>query len=428
MSTVNNADMARTEPKLGGANAWLVWVIATTFVVFLFSIQTGYAIVNSSMQASTGVTVAQVGIIAATYTWVFAFCQFYGGAILDQLGARRVLPISVALVTAGTFLFANASGFGMLLLSQTVLAIGSCTGFVGAGYVGGKWFGMAKFGVMFGLVQVVAAATSSFSQNLIGMALDVVDWRALFNYVGFFGIGLTAIAFLFVRDPEPVHPEAKSFGAFFVSVTKALLSVAKNVQVLVASAYGAATFGAMLALGVIWAPKIVMAHGIEAGTAYLATSMLWIGLAVGSAIVPSWSERNHSRKLPNMIGTAVQLASLAALLYIPNLSGIACIALLFVFGFANASHMLAFSGAADVVPVEKIGTSAAVANGSMFIFGGILMGMPGARFGEAAEMGLEGIGASQFAMLPITVVLVAALVLTVVMKETHPAKNKGAKE
>jgi hypothetical protein len=52
-------------------------------------------------------------------------------------------------VTIGIFVFANANSFTMLLLSQVIVAIGSCTGFVGAGYVGGKWFGMAKFSFMF---------------------------------------------------------------------------------------------------------------------------------------------------------------------------------------------------------------------------------------------------------------------------------------
>lgn len=420
------AGAGKAAPKLGGGFAWLVWTLAVTFVVFLFSIQTGYAIVNGPMQQSTGVTVAQVGIIAATYTWVFAFCQFYGGAILDQLGARKVMPLSVALVTAGAFAFANADSFAMLLVSQFLLAIGSCTGFVGAGYVGGKWFGMAKFGVMFGMVQVVAAASSAFSQNLIGLALEAVDWRTLFNCVGVFGIALTAVSFVFIRDPEPVHSEATSIGSFFMAVTRKLVDVCKEWKVVHAGIYGALTFGACLALGVVWAPKIVMAHGVDMTGAVFATSMLWIGMAVGSAIVPGLSDRIHSRKKPNMIATVVQLAALAAVLYLPGLSTFACVALFFIFGFANAAHMLAFSGAGDVVPVEKIGTSAAVVNGSMFILGGILIGMPGARFGEADAAGLAGLEAAQFAMLPITIALVAAVAVVALMKETHPEAAQKA--
>ena len=41
-------------PKLGGAAGWWVWILATTFVVYLFSFQTGYAIVNSSVQQDVG--------------------------------------------------------------------------------------------------------------------------------------------------------------------------------------------------------------------------------------------------------------------------------------------------------------------------------------------------------------------------------------
>src|ERR1700722_5799832 len=155
-----------SESRLGSGTAWWIWSLAVIFVVFLFSFQTGYSIVNPSVQMDGGVWVARVATIAAVYTWVFAICQFFGGALLDRLGSRNVLPISIGLVVIGIFVFANANSYPMLLLSQVIVAVGSCTGFVGAGYVGGKWFGMAKFSFMFGLVQVFAALTSAFSVNI----------------------------------------------------------------------------------------------------------------------------------------------------------------------------------------------------------------------------------------------------------------------
>ena len=196
--------------------AWWVWTLAVIFVVFLFSFQTGYAIVNSSVQKDLSLTVAQVSTIAAIYTWAFAICQFFGGALLDRLGAHKVLPISIGLVTLGIFIFANANSFEMLLLSQVVVAIGSCTGFVGAGYVGGQWFGMAKFSLMFGLVQVMAALTSAFSQNLIGVALDSMSWRMLFNFTAVFGIVLLVLGAIYIRNPAPVVSDNKGgIGEFF---------------------------------------------------------------------------------------------------------------------------------------------------------------------------------------------------------------------
>ena len=47
--------------ELGGPRAWLVWIIAVTFVVYYFSFQTGYSIVNPSVQKDIGLSIAQVG-------------------------------------------------------------------------------------------------------------------------------------------------------------------------------------------------------------------------------------------------------------------------------------------------------------------------------------------------------------------------------
>jgi MFS family permease len=343
-------------PRFDARFAWLVWGLAVTFVVYLFSFQTGYSIVNPSVQKDVGLSVAQVATIAAVYTWVFAICQFFGGALLDRLGSRKVLPISIALVALGVFVFANAASYEMLLLSQVIVAIGSCTGFVGAGYVGGQWFGMAKFSFMFGLVQVGAALTSAFSQNLIELVLTQVSWRVLFNIYGVLGI---------------------------------LAEVARIPHVWIASIIGAAQFGVMLALGVVWAPKLLMVHGLSQTVASFGASMLWLGLAAGSAVVPWSSDYLKNRKLPILVGGIVQLICLVALLYVPNVETTLAFILCFVFGFANASHMLAFSAAADVVQPSQIGTSAAIVNGIMFIVGGIMISGPGVRIGVGIESGIE---------------------------------------
>jgi sugar phosphate permease len=83
------------------ARAWFVWVLAVTFVVYYFSFQTGYSIVNSNVQKDIGLSVPQVATVAALYTWVFALCQFFSGALLDRLGAGKIIPVSIALVTIG---------------------------------------------------------------------------------------------------------------------------------------------------------------------------------------------------------------------------------------------------------------------------------------------------------------------------------------
>jgi MFS family permease len=412
-----------SESRLGSGLAWWIWILAAAFVVYLFSFQTGYSIVNPGVQKDAGLSVSQVATIAAVYTWAFAICQFFGGALLDRLGARKVLPISIALVTLGIFVFANANSYGMLLLSQIIIAIGSCTGFVGAGYVGGQWFGMAKFSFMFGLVQVVAALTSAFSVNIFDALLNLTDWRKLFNVYGVLGIVLLVLGAIYIRNPTPVASDMdKGIGEFFASVIKGMVEVAKIAHVWIASIIGALQFGTMLALGIVWAPKLLMVHGISQSVASFGASMLWLGLAAGSATIPWWSDHIKGRKLPIILGGAIQLACLLALLYLPNLGATLAIILCFIFGFANAAHMLAFSTAADVVKPSQIGTSAAIVNGIMFIVGGILISRPGVRIGLGLEAGIEpkSLELAQYASWPLLTALVIGFALSFFMKETYP--------
>src|SRR4029079_8972619 len=100
-------------------------------------------------------------------------------------------------------------------------------------------------------------------------------------------------------------------------------------------------FGVMLALGVVWAPKLLMVRGLDPATANWCASLLWLGLAVGCVLVPNWSDLAKTRKVPIVICTAVQVLALGLLLYLPGLGSFGAMALCFVFGIGNATHMLA---------------------------------------------------------------------------------------
>ena len=200
------------------------------------------------------------------------------------------------------------------------------------------------------------------------------------------------------------------------------MRVAKIPHIWIASAFGAMCFGTLLGLGVVWAPKLLAVRGFDTATANWAASLLWLGLAAGCFSVPRWSDSVKSRKFPIIVCTVVQVLALAALLYVAELGKAGAMALCFAFGAGNAAHMLAFSTAADVVTPNRIGTSAAIVNGIMFIFGGIMIQRPGIRIGWGIESGLEGgtLELAQYAAWPLMLALILALGLAVTMRETYP--------
>jgi sugar phosphate permease len=174
-------------------------------------------------------------------------------------------------------------------------------------------------------------------------------------------------------------------------------------------------------------PKLMMVHGLSQSQASFVASLLWLGAAAGSAAFPWWSDRAKRRKLPLIIGSAVTLTCLVALLFVPSVGRGLAMFLCFTFGFASACNMIAFSTVADVVKHTLIGTSAAIVNGVTFLVGGVLISRPGVRIGLGIEAGIEprSLAIAQYASRPLLVVLVIALALAVFIKETYP-KGDGS--
>ncbi|MFF2371160.1 MFS transporter [Agromyces sp. NPDC058110] len=404
--------------RIGGPEAWLIWVLATTFVVWLFAIQTGYAVVSPDIQNDASLTIGQIGLAASIYTWVFALVQFFSGALLDRFGPRPLMAIAVAFVTVGAFLYAGTTNFGTLATAQAVLAIGSSFGFVGAGYLGGNWFGAAKYGLMFGLVQTFASLGSAIGQPLILATLDNLTWQELLVAFGVFGVILTVLFFAFVRNPAPAPGVVveKPKGNVFANILRDLGKAFSNVRVVLASILAGASFGAMLAVGTLWGPRIMEARGAETDFATVLTALAWLGLAVGAPLANIVSNRWGSRKWPAFYALVLQALAIALVIYLPEEGKGAALTLMFAIGFFAGGHMLGFTIAGEVVPGRLVGSASAIVNGICFIVGGLLQSIPSQLLPDDADL-----ADFQTALWLIPVVVVIGAIASLFISEKKPA-------
>ncbi len=371
----------RSHSRIGGLEAWTIWVLATVFVVWLFAIQTGHGIVSPDIQRDADLTISQVAVAASIYTWVFAVIQFFSGALLDRYGARPLLAISVGLVTAGAFLYAATVNVGTLVLAEMVLVVGASFGFVGAGYVGGKWFIAARYGLMFALVETCASVGSAISQPGISWLLNVVSWQQLLSGFGAFGVLLTVGFMVIVRNPvgaagtmagaQSLRPGANLLG----EIRSRLGSCIANASVVWSAMFAGASFGTMLAVGVLWGPRVQQAHGVSPAAAATLTGAAWLGLAVGAPLVNVLSDHFHSRTWPALIGMILQAAAVTVFIYGPT-GGAGSVVVMFGVGLFAGTHMLGFTIAGESVSPTLIGTASAIVNGCCFIVGGLLVAIP----------------------------------------------------
>lgn len=395
--------------RLGGPMAWWIWIIVTVFTIYLFNVQTMFSVVQGDIKSALNLDESHLTLIAGTYTWAFAVFQFFGGAFLDCFGSRKVLIPAFIFVTAGVFLYGIATSYTVILLAQVLMALGACCGFVGAGYIGGVWFGMAAYGTMFGYVQVLSSLSSAIQQPITEGLLSHLTYEKLFIYLGCFGVLLVVLAILYMRNPTPIVTQKDPFKV----VANNLKQIVKMPQMWIAAMWGGIVFGLNLALGVVWTPKLFTEAGYTLENGNVGSALLWLGLAAGSCFWPQWSNKIHSRRGPSIIGVALMIIGLVCVIYVKMPLWL-MVTMMFVIGLGATAHMLAFSVGGDVAGGPLVGTSSAFLNGIMFIFGGILQNIPSA---------LHSHGASFHGMFtPYIIAAAIALIFVFIQKETAPAK------
>lgn len=428
------SDKIDIEP-LGKVRAWVSWLLGVSFIVMVFALQTGYAVTNVYVADSLSLSLVQVGLVGSVYTWVFAISQFASGSVLDTFGSKA-LPFACLTVALGAFGFANAPNIHVLLFSQVLIGMGASFGFIGAGFVGGMWFEPIKYGFMFSLVQFFSSGSAVIAQQGINYFIEEVQWSDLINSLGLITLVISIILFFFLRDPVQVitarseQQAWQGFKAFFAKIVHNINEVAAIKDSWINCLIGGATFGTMLALGVVWGPRLLMSAGLSQSEANIATSMSWLGLAVGSPVFAFISDRLRSRKKPMLAACTLQLATIIVLLSITNIDYRMSLLLFFVWGLAAGGSMIPFSIAADLVRPALIGTSAALVNGTQFVVAGLLMAIPGQVLsgeGLVARLALNtsGTPATDFenyrlGLIVYPFALALAICLFLFLKETYP--------
>jgi MFS family permease len=420
---------------LGGPRAWFNWAIGVSFVVVVFIMQTGYAITNVQVSKDLSLTIAQVGFIGSVYTWVFAVTQFASGSILDRLGAQRILPVACGLVTLGALLFANATGPITLVFAQVLLAVGASFGFIGAGFVGGQWFEPIKYGFMFALVQLVASLSAVAGQSTLNVLIVENSWTSIINGIAVIGACVVVLMLIFLRDPPGAVVTRKGWTglkAFIDDLIHAINEVAGIKDCWINALIGGATFGTMLAIGVLWGPRLLVAGGMAQTDANAVTSMSWFGLALGAPAFAWLSDKLRKRRLAMAIGCALQLCVIVVAMMMSAPSVELASVLFFLWGFMAGGSMLPYAIGAELVPATLIGTSAAIVNAVQFIVAGVMMAIPGrvlsgtgliARFAEIEGSAAGSTSDYRWAIAIYPIVLGGALILHLFLKETYPVES-----
>lgn len=353
-------------------------VIVAAYVLSFFQ-RFAPAGIAQDLAASFQTSAASLGVLAATYFYVYTLMQVPTGILVDTLGPRRILLLGGIVAGGGSLLFGMAESLNAALIGRTLIGLGVSVVFISMLKIIAVWFEEHRFASVVGLSMLLGNLGSVLAGAPLSWLAQAAGWRGVFVGVGILSLVLAALAWLLVRDrPETssgTTPDKAAPAARFdrTVILTGLLRVLKNRATWPAAFVNAGLSGSFFAFGGLWAtPFLTQGLGMSRDTAAAHLSLYFAGFAIGCLVVGTLSDRLRRRKPVILVS-----AHIYGLIWLVWLSGVvlplpATYALFALMGLVTASFTLSWACAKEVNPPALSGMSTSVANMGGFLAGALL--------------------------------------------------------
>ncbi|MDP1526578.1 MAG: MFS transporter [Rhodocyclaceae bacterium] len=353
----------------------LVLAVVVAAYVLSFFQRFAPAGIAPDLAASFQTSAASLGVLAATYFYVYTLMQVPTGILVDTLGPRRILFIGGMVAGAGSLLFGMAETLDGALAGRTLIGLGVSVTFIAMLKLIAVWFEEHRFATVVGMSMLIGNLGSVLAGAPLSAMAQATGWRGVFVGVGVVSLLLGVLSWVLVRDrPQAVGgavPPAPTFDR--TVILTGLLRVVKNRATWPTVFVNAGLSGSFFAFGGLWAtPFLIQGLGMTRDTATAHLSLYFAGFAVGCLLIGTLSDRLRRRKpviiASSLVYGAVWLVWLSGLI----LPLAATYALFGLMGLMTASFTLSWACAKEVNPPALSGMSTSVANMGGFLMGALL--------------------------------------------------------
>jgi predicted MFS family arabinose efflux permease len=298
------------------------------------------------------------------------------GVLADTLGPRRLLAWGAAVAALGSLLFALAPAWEIAAAGRTLVGIGVSVAFISILKISAVWFPPERFATLAGVTMFAGNLGAVIAGAPLAWAVTQTSWRAVFVALALLSAVLAIASWLRIRDrPEDldypaVHPMP---AATRLPWMRAVVRVLANRSTWPAFLVNAGVAGSFLAFAGLWAvPYLQHSLGMSRGDAAQHTSLLLLGVAIGSVGVGMLSDRLRSRS--GLMRAVVLLYTLSWAPWLLHLAWPqwATLGWFLLMGLLIPGFTLSWTIAKEANPPEYSGIATSVVNVGIFLGTGIL--------------------------------------------------------
>jgi MFS family permease len=331
----------------------IAWFFTVIFYFLEYAVRSSPSVMIPGLEDSFHTTALGVGAILGVYYYTYSTMSLIAGTALDHLGAKRTVPVGVAILGIGCLLFSMstvlAGNVGRLLQGA-----GSAFAFTGAVYLAAHGFSARYLATAIGATQCVGMLGGSAGQFVMGPVIEHgVGVHTV--WMGFGATILTVAVLLYIVTPkEQFGPHTQDGG--LASILKPYKIVFSNSQSYLCGAVAGLLFAPTTIGDMIWGvARFEKDLLLSYHEAVLIVSMVPLGWVVGCPLLGWLSDRIGRRKPVIMGSAAIMILAAAQVAFKPF--PIPVKIAMFIFGVASGAAMIPYSMIKEVNPDDVKGSA-----------------------------------------------------------------------
>ncbi len=357
---------------------WMALAIVALAYILSFFQRFAPAGIAQDLAAAFQTSAASLGVLAATYFYIYTVMQIPTGILADTLGPRRILALGGMIGGVGSLLFGFAPTLDVALLGRTLVGLGVSVTFIAMLKLVAVWFEENRFATIVGICMLVGNLGSVLAGAPLSALAQATGWRGVFIGVGALSLLIGILCWLIVRDAPTASGEAVRPRFDRTVVISSLLAVLRNRATWPAAVVNTGMSGAFFTFAGLWAtPYLMQVHGMARAVAANHLSLWFGGFAVGCLFIGGLSDRIGRRK-PVMIAVSHLYVAIWLLLLSGVTMPLSLSYLLFaLLGLSTAGFSLTWACAKEVNPPLLSGMSTSVANMGGFLCAAVMQPVVG---------------------------------------------------
>jgi MFS family permease len=410
---------AMSEAKVVKSRNLVIWIIANIFYLYEVILRVSPSVMTDNLMAHYAITSSMLGVLISFFYYSYTLLQLPCGLILDKLGPRNLIVLSVISSVIGSVLFASTSYTSIATIGRCLVGAGGACAFISCLQIGSTLFHKKYFAIFAGITNMMGTFGSLCAGFPIAKSVNAFGLEQTIYALAGLGIVIAISAFLLI--PKTIRTSEGVSNQTFKSI---FCKVVCNKQIITAGLMGGFMYLPVSAFSELWAvPFFVAKYKINNEMASLVSSVLFIGFAIGSiplAII--------AKKVNGYMKTIKFSIISVALLFIPLIyvdNMYMSFAIIFLIGVLTAAEVLVFTCAKNNESAKNAGTAVAFANALIMLVGSVFQPILGVLLdffwtGKLSETGMRiyDISSYQKAILTLPICFVAAYVLSLFVKET----------